>query len=220
MNSKKLIIFDFDGTLVDTEFIASRVFTQVWTSLGIPMTEDYFLTNFAGTGHDAQIVVDLKIKLKPEGLAKSQSAFDLALQTDLKPVAGMELLLASLQNNFTYCVASNSETEYLHRVLKISGLQHFFADRIFSAHDVEKPKPAPDVFLLAARTLGFTPQNCIVIEDSAAGIAAGKNAEMKVIGFFAGLHCNAAVRAKVLAAAADHYCDSAAELKDTLLKEL
>lgn len=211
----KLIIFDCDGTLVDSEIIAAQVFPAVWASMGVPMTSDFFLCNFVGTGSDAEIVVKTKALLPPGGMEIADQKFDDELALSLQATQGMHELLESL--SCQVCVASNSSLKYLKRALEKTQLASFFCDRVYSARDLPRPKPAPDVFLHAARELGFTPDQCIVIEDSVSGIKAGQNAGMKVVGYMGGLHFNQVVKDKLLSAQADIYCSSAAELKETLL---
>jgi len=211
---KKLIIFDCDGTLVDSEIIASRVFTSVWRSMGLDMTEDYFLCNFVGAGNDTEIVKSTLAKLPPNTMEIADKKFDEELATNLKPVKGMTELLVGLDHEL--CVASNSSLEYVKRALATTGLSHFFGEKVYSARDLNKPKPAPDLFLHAANELGFTPQQCLVIEDSVSGVQAAKNAHMKVIGFLGGLHCNQVVTDKLLEARADHYCRNTGDLQSFL----
>jgi beta-phosphoglucomutase-like phosphatase (HAD superfamily) len=105
---------------------------------------------------------------------------------------------------------------YLHEVLAKTSLTSYFGDRIYSARQRARPKPAPDLFLHAAEVLGFAPEECLVVEDSVPGITAAKRANMKVIGFMAGLHFNEVIQACLLSAEADHYCSDSAELQQLI----
>ena len=208
---RKLIIFDCDGTLVDSEIIAARVFTEVWASMGLTMTVDYFLRNIVGTGHDSEIMRNTRAQLPADAPVIAEKKFENALERQLKPLAGIPELLATLE--CTLCVASNSAHAYVVKALAVTGLTAYFGDRIYSSRDLARPKPAPDVFLHAAKTLGFAPEHCLVIEDSVSGIQAAKNAEMKVIGWTAGLHFSEPLRERLATAGADYYCHTPLELK-------
>lgn len=211
----KLIIFDCDGTLVDSEIIASRVFPEVWAGMGVSMTADYFICNFVGTGSDAEIVKQTMALLPPNAMEIADQRFDEELARSLQPVQGMLELLALLPHQT--CVASNSSLNYVKDALLNTKLAPFFGERVYSARSLAKPKPAPDVFLHAARELGFKSHQCIVVEDSISGIKAAQNAGMPVIGFMGGLHFNSVVTDRLLSAKADHYCNSTSELKELLL---
>jgi len=213
---KKLIIFDCDGTLVDSEVIASEVFPSVWSSMGLSMTADYFLTHFVGTGSDAEIVKQTMALLPPNAMEIADQKFDEELKSRLQPVMGMKDLLQDL--NHDTCVASNSSLAYVNEALKFTGLLPFFQNRVFSSRQLARPKPAPDVFLHAAQTLGYSPDNCLVIEDSRSGILAAKNAKMKVIGFMGGLHFNQALKEKLYEAEADFYYSDIIELRRHLVE--
>lgn len=210
----KLVIFDCDGTLVDSEIIAAEVFPAVWATMGLEISKDYFLSNFVGTGSDAEIVKKTMELLPPNAMELADKKFDEELEKRLKPVEGIFDLLKKAP--FDVCVASNSSLNYVKSALHKTSLYSFFEDRVYSSRDLAKPKPAPDVFLHAASKSGFQPEQCIVVEDSVSGIKAAQNAGMCVIGFFGGLHCNSVVKEKLLSAKADYYCNSADELEKTL----
>jgi HAD superfamily hydrolase (TIGR01509 family) len=211
---RRLIIFDCDGTLVESEIIAAKVFPAVWKTMGVEMTEDYFICNFVGTGSSAEIVQRTIAQLPSNAMEISDQKFDEELALSLKPVQGMRELLEQIKHHV--CVASNSSHPYILNALRKTQLDKFFEDRIYSARDLKNPKPAPDVFLHAAKTLNFNPDECIVIEDSTSGIMAAKNAGMRVVGLMAGLHFNNVVKEKLFAAKADYYCHSVSELKKLL----
>jgi len=210
----KLIIFDCDGTLVDSEAIAARVFPAVWATMGLQMTTDEFISNFVGISNDAESVKNILAPLPPHAKAVADKAFAEELARNLQPVHGTLKLLAQL--SCQACVASNSSVEYLQRTLRATGLAEFFGERIFSAHQVARPKPAPDLFLHAAQVLGFQAEQCLVVEDSVPGVKAAQAAGMKVVGYTAGLHFNAAVTNRLLEAKADFYCDNALELEQLI----
>lgn len=211
---KKLIIFDCDGTLVDSEFIACKTFPSVWSKMGVHIDEDFFLCNFVGVSNDADIVKQTLSRLPPNAMAVADEIFHQELKKNLAPVSGIQKLLEKLQHQT--CVASNSSPKYLEEVLRKTNLEVFFGPRVYSAHHVKRPKPAPDLFLHAAKELGFASEECVVVEDSVAGINAAKNAGMTVIGFMAGLHFNQVVQERLFAAKADHYCSNTSELYELL----
>jgi HAD superfamily hydrolase (TIGR01509 family) len=138
-----------------------------------------------------------------------------ALRTDLTAVAGVEALLRDVPVPF--CLASSSPMERIMTSLQTIALADHFEGRIFNAAMVAHGKPAPDLFLHAARTLGATPERCVVIEDSPVGIEAGLRAGMQVIGFLGGDHArNAAHRAAVHAADPHHIADTMADVAGLL----
>lgn len=211
----RLIIFDCDGTLVDSEVIASEVFPKVWSSMGLGMTTDYFVSNFVGIGSDAEIIKKTMALLPPNAMEIADKQFEEELKKRLQPVDGMPELLAELQHEI--CVASNSSLPYVVDALKLTGLYKHFHEKVFSSKLLPLPKPAPDVFLHAAKTLGFEPTDCIVIEDSRSGIVAAKNANMKVIAYMGGLHFNSVLKQKLLSAGADYYYSNISDLRKHLI---
>lgn len=211
---KKLIIFDCDGTLVDSEYIASNVFPSVWSKMGLQMDQDFFICNFVGVSNEAEIVKHTLAKLPANAMAVADEIFHNELQSNLTAVSGIYELLEKLERQM--CVASNSSSKYLEQVLRKTNLEKFFGPRVYSAHQIKKPKPAPDLFLHAAQELGYAPSECVVVEDSVAGVTAAKSAGMKVIGFMGGLHFNQVVRNRLLGANADIYCNNASELHEHL----
>ena len=213
----RLVIFDCDGTLVDSEVVASKVFPEYWATHNVFISEDEFKENFIGTGSNASIVKETFSKMPEYAEKEGDELFDIALETQLDAVEGIEKILASL--NADICVASNSSFAYIQRALALANLCHFF-ELVFSAEHVENPKPAPDLFLHASRSMGFAPENCIVVEDSVSGIQAAKNAEMKVIGFTGARHFTPKLETRIREANPDWVCGSVDELNDLLNDKL
>lgn len=213
---KNLVIFDFDGTLVDSEIIAAEVFPSVWASMGLEMSKDFFICNFVGTGSDAEIVKTTLSSLPPNAMEVADKVFDDELKKRLRPVEGIQKVLDELP--VPSCIASNSSLAYIHEALKVTALDSYFSGRAFSSKDLKKPKPAPDVFLHAATWFNVPPGECVVIEDSVPGIQAAKSAGMEVIGFMGGLHFNSVVEKKLISANANHYCSSSEDLGYILKK--
>jgi HAD superfamily hydrolase (TIGR01509 family) len=212
---KKLIIFDCDGTLVDSEHIASYVFPRIFSAMGIHMTSDYFICNFVGTSTDSEFVQNEMKKLPPNAMAIANQKFEEELRANLKAIPGISDLLDKIEHSV--CVASNSSLPYLKMALEKTSLAKYFGENVYSAKEIKKPKPAPDLFLHAAREFKINPSDCLVIEDSVSGIRAAKNAKMKVVGFMGGLHFNDVVKNKLHAEKADFYFSNTLELSDFIL---
>lgn len=180
----RLVIFDCDGVLVDSEPLANTVMAKALTAQGWPMTGADSVARFKG-GHMHQVHAALEAHL---GRAVSRdwiSDFDEACRialTEVKAVDGIADLITRIQGaGLPIAVASQGPHEKMAVTLKAAGFDQIFAGRIFSSVDVARPKPAPDLFLHAAKSCGVPPENCLVIEDSPTGVAAARAANMRVI---------------------------------------
>jgi HAD superfamily hydrolase (TIGR01509 family) len=126
----------------------------------------------------------------PEGFAQGwDAALFVAFERELKAVEGVAELMGSLE--VPYCVASNSSPDRMRVSLKATGLLPNFEGRMFSATEVSNPKPAPDLFLHAARMMKTEPTDCVVIEDTPTGVRAGIAAGMRVLGYAGGVPAQA-----------------------------
>lgn len=209
-----LVLFDLDGVLVDSEPISCRVTAGALAESGIPVPAAEIQERFLGISTAAmlhQIEDERGIRLPvafPQTLrARILSAFE----RDLRPVAGAAAMLDALA--VARCVASSSHPDRIRRTLELTGLLQRLAPHLFSATRVGPGKPAPDLFLLAAREMGAKPGRCLVIEDSEAGVSAGRAAGMTVFGFTGGSHLSADVHApKLEAAGADQVFDDLSQL--------
>lgn len=184
-----LLIFDCDGVLVDSEVLANAALADLMTALGRPMTTEEAIGIF--TGRRLPDVLALAEGLLgrpvPPDLGERAGAAMLdRLRRELKAVAGVREAIAALPG--PRCVASSSKRERIALSLDVTGLAPLFGDNVFSAEQVAHGKPAPDLFLLAARSLGFAPEACIVIEDSPLGIQAARAAGMTAVGFAGASH--------------------------------
>jgi HAD superfamily hydrolase (TIGR01509 family) len=180
----ELVIFDCDGVLIDSEPIANRVFSRQLESVGIFMTPEEVMRTFVGRSRDTCIRMAGQMRGKPLPADFAQAwdaALHDALEREVKAVEGVADLLRSLA--LPYCVASNGEPRHMRLGLTAAGLMPLVEGRLFSASQVAHPKPAPDLFLHAARTMGFAPRRCAVVEDTATGVKAGIAAGMKVFGY-------------------------------------
>jgi len=180
----ELVIFDCDGVLIDSEPIANRVFSEQLARVGMRMTPEEVWHAFVGNSRDRCIAMagEMRGEPLPDGFAQAwDDALHEALDVEARPVEGIPELLRSLP--VPYCVASNGEPTHMRRGLTAAGLIQFVEGRLFSAALVEHPKPAPDVYLHAARTMGVSPRACAVVEDTPTGTRAGLAAGMRVFGY-------------------------------------
>ena len=180
----KLIIFDCDGVLVDSEPLSNRVIAGIMTEIGIPMTTEEAIQLFAGGSMQRvnEFVLSKKGHPVPPDLEDVYRERSYALfQQELQPVQGVRDALDSI--DFTRCVASNGPLYKMKLNLSITGLSDYFGDDLFSAYEVGYWKPDPRLFLHAAEEMGYPPDKCVVIEDSVHGIQAAKAAGMRVLGF-------------------------------------
>lgn len=185
MQAPALVIFDCDGVLVDSERISHTVLQSLLAERGAMLTLEETIERFMGHSmiRTLELVEELTSAPPDEFLPVFRAATYQAFALGLSPVAGVADLLARMR--IPYCVASNGPREKMTLTLGKTGLLHCFADKMFSADDVEKPKPAPDLFLHAARRMGASPEECVVVEDSPTGIRAARAAGMSALGFAA-----------------------------------
>ena len=181
--SPKCIIFDCDGTLVDSEEVTNEIIEEMAGELGVKMTGEEATATFGGKTLDSVLykMRELSGKEIPDDwLPRLIKKVSESWKTELNPVNGVRELLENL--NIPICVASNGEPIHVNQSLEMTGLRGFFDGNIFCASDVGVPKPAPDLFLYAAKKMGFKPEQCIVIEDSISGVMAANRAKIKVYG--------------------------------------
>lgn len=188
MSKYKLIIFDCDGTLVDTETLLNDACSQVLTNMGFKQyTPEYCLEKFIGIS--LSDMLDMLYKElgdnfnKQEFLAIAAEVTTKLVTTQVQPMPHTNELLEKL-GNFPRCVASNGIRTTVVQSLKTAKLYSYFTEEtIFTYELVKHPKPAPDLFLYAAEQMGFTPHECLVIEDSIVGVTAAKAANMDVLAY-------------------------------------
>jgi HAD superfamily hydrolase (TIGR01509 family) len=185
----ELVIFDCDGVLVDSEPISLRCLTDGLNRIGVPIDVDTVRVRFAGTSMPSimdHIARDYGVTA-PEGFVATVKAETLrAFDERLKAMPGVAEAVAAL--TLPRCVASSSDPVRLRHSLGLTGLLPLFEGRIYSATMVARGKPAPDLFLYAARAMGVAPERCLVIEDSVPGVTAASAAGMRVAGFTGGGH--------------------------------
>jgi HAD superfamily hydrolase (TIGR01509 family) len=209
----ELIIFDCDGVLIDSEWIACSVDAELLTANGYPISTEEVVRRFAGVSGDemlAQIESELGYRLSPDLDQQIAERVVQRYRDELKPIAGAADTLALLQ--LPVCVASSSKPAKLTLGLTQAGLFERFHPHIFSTSLVRYGKPAPDIFLFAAAKMGKRPSGCVVVEDSIAGVKAARAAGMYAVGFSGGTHCPPGHAAHLLDAGAQIVIDRLDEL--------
>lgn len=209
-----LVIFDMDGVLVDSETIANRVFHAALAQHGVPLSLAETTRRYIGRSMKsavADIEQSFGIVLPADFAETEQAQVRAAYQSELKPVAGVPELLANFA--WPFVLASSSDPARIAYSLKLCGLAHFFEGRTFSAAQVANGKPAPDLFLLAARRMGVDPARCCVVEDTLAGLAAANAAGMKAFAYAGAGHTDRAELAATGATLIDRMADLAMALR-------
>lgn len=182
----EMVIFDCDGVIVDSEIIANKSSAQVKTELGFPISTEEHIKTFCGQGADSPVVQEAWNKLPDTYKDLSRKTRIALMEKELEAIPNIAATLKELP--LPYCMASNSQVEKIDFMLKLTALYPLFDGRIFSSEMVPRSKPFPDVYLLAAETMGVAPEKCLVVEDSVPGVTAGVAAGMTVLGFTGGTH--------------------------------
>jgi D-ribulokinase len=212
----EVVIFDCDGVLVDSEVISLGVTRRMLARAGLRLSDDETRKRFLGRRQDAvlrRVEAELGAPL-PNDFTSALSREILAtFERDLKGVEGVRQAVGGLDARV--CVASSSAPERLRFALRVTGYETLFAPNIFSSAEVQRGKPHPDLFLFAARSMGAAPEDCLVIEDSVAGVTAARAAGMTVFGFVGGSHFSGpAQAAELTGAGADLIFDDMARLPE------
>jgi HAD superfamily hydrolase (TIGR01509 family) len=190
-----LVIFDCDGVLVDSELLSASVLMGMMEEIGLPISDDIFRQDFLGrsfasAAHKIRerfgqpMPDDFQLRYRQRLLARMRGR--------LQRMDGLEEVLSNMA--LPFCLATGSSPERLHVTMEEAQLYGHFQGRSFTASQVGHGKPAPDLFLLAAQTMGFRPSACLVIEDSEMGIRAARAAGMRVWHFAGGGHVKAGYR--------------------------
>ncbi|MEW1693788.1 HAD family hydrolase [Streptomyces sp. NPDC091265] len=184
----ELVIFDCDGVLVDSERIAVRVYVALGAELGWPLTEAEVIEKFIGRSITSNFE-QITSRVGPSRAALWRERFGqlhrAAVDAELAPVNGILKVLDAL--TLPSCVASGGSHDTMRHTLGHTGVYPYFESRIFSASEVAHGKPAPDLFLHAAKEMGVNPSACIVVEDSKYGVQAARAAGMRALGYAGGL---------------------------------
>lgn len=178
------IIFDCDGALVDSEKLGNQVMIDLFAEYGVVVEPDNYRRLYRGV-QLREIIARLEaahnVKTADDFIDRYRHRLDAMLAERLQPIPGIHNVLRQLA--LPKCVATSAPQEKLRLCLGVTGLRSFFGDNLFSSYDINSWKPKPDIFLHAAKTMGFAPAECAVVEDSPVGVAAGLAAGMTTIHF-------------------------------------
>jgi HAD superfamily hydrolase (TIGR01509 family) len=215
-----LVIFDCDGVLVDSELISCRAHSQTLTSHGYAITADQVLDRFLGVSdREARLTIEAEIgrKLPDDFEAQVKQATLQFYAGDLQAISNVGAAIAAIE--LPKCVASSGTPEKIRHGLICADLYDILAPNIFSATQVKRGKPAPDLFLFAAEQMRASPARCVVIEDSVPGVTGALAAGMSVLGFHGGSHCRPGHAEKLRAAGAHRTFDDMRQLPALIAAE-
>ena len=214
----ELVIFDCDGVLVDSEVLVIEVEAAMLAEAGFDMSADEIAATCVGLSYgDMMALIEQRFgRPVPDGFSERVQAAALeAFPDHLRAVPGIDSVLA--QSTARRCIASSSKLDRINLSLGITGLdRHFESPSIFSSQMVTNGKPAPDLFLLAAKTMSVASERCVVIEDSPHGVTAALAAGMDVVGFAGGGHIRPALIDRLRDAGATSIAHTASELTEEL----
>jgi HAD superfamily hydrolase (TIGR01509 family) len=213
----QLLIFDCDGVLVDSEPLAARALAETASEAGLPLNAADCIARFTGIALAdvlRAIEADLGRPLPTDFRARLEARDRAAFAADLRAVDGVGEAIVRLP--WRRCVASSGTHEKMRFTLGLTGLLPLFEPHLFSAIEVARGKPAPDLFLLAASRMGVRPDACLVIEDAVPGILAARAAGMRAFGFAGGSHRRPGERKRLLAAGAQAVFSAMSELPGLL----
>jgi HAD superfamily hydrolase (TIGR01509 family) len=173
MQKVKCIIFDCDGVLVDSEGLSNKVLHQMTSELGHTFSMEELCVQFSGrnlrdcfTWIETQSAMPLPLEFEKEYRKKTFEIFT----KELQPIDGIKEFIGAL--SIPFCVASSGPVEKIRLNLGVTGLLNHFDNKIFSSYEIQSWKPNPEIFLHAASQMGFAVSDCIVVEDSLAGVQA------------------------------------------------
>ena len=213
-----MVIFDCNGVLVDSEPLATAIVSREFVRAGFPLTPDMVARYFTGR-RPADMFAEVELaagrRLPPGFAATVAEAVLRCFRSELRPTSHAAHALSWLRG--PKCVASSSSIERIRVSLESTGLIRFFEPNLFSASDVRKGKPAPDLFLYAAGKMGVEPDACIVVEDSPVGVTAGVAAGMTVVGFAGASHARSRTVDELRAAGARSVITDLRALKSTII---
>lgn len=189
MPPTRLVIFDCDGVLIDSEMISARMLVEELSKLGLSIDLDYVARHFLGRSYPVVMETirrEFGLDLPPAFEDRYRERLLDAFRQDLRIMPGVREVIAGLA--VPCCVATSSSPRRVAMSLDLVGLAPLVSGRVFTATQVSRGKPAPDLFLFAAAQMGVAPAECLVIEDSLTGIRAARAAEMPVWRFTGGSH--------------------------------
>jgi HAD superfamily hydrolase (TIGR01509 family) len=213
-----VVIFDCNGVLVDSEPLAAAIVSQEFMRAGFPLTPDIVARYFTGrrpADMFAEVEISAGRKLPPDFAITVATATLRRFRSELRATKHAAYALSWLRG--PKCVASSSSIDRIRVSLESTDLIRFFEPNLFSANEVRNGKPAPDLLLHAAGRMRVAPRECIVVEDSVVGVAAGIAAGMTVIGFVGGSHAGGQLGNQLRAAGASAVISDLRALKSTII---
>ncbi|MFY8325355.1 HAD family hydrolase [Pseudoalteromonas sp. ZZD1] len=187
-NKIELVIFDCDGVVIDSEVLSARVLIDMLKDFNINIDMHYVQRHFLGCSFKSvseKIATAFEVNLPHQFESDYRHTLVTMFAEHLQPTAGIKNILLNL--NVPFCIATSSSLQRTQKALHAVKFDSLFT-KIFTSEEVTLGKPAPDLFLHAANQMGVLPQNCLVIEDSSAGIQAAISANMQVMHYFGGQH--------------------------------
>lgn len=207
------ILFDNDGTIVDSEIIAVRVMLRHLRAQGLRMSEQDYCHRFPGLLERDIVAIlqrEYRLDLPDDFLRVIRQEHIAGFDRELRAIPGMTTLFRKLRTPKS--MVSNGSVRHVERSLRKVRLRAALNGHIFSAEQVERPKPHPDVYLHALHTLGLPPDSVLVVEDSPTGVAAAKQAGIRVVGFLGAAHIHEGHDRKLREAGADYLAANAKAL--------
>ncbi len=218
--SIKHVLFDNDGTIVDSEIIAARIMLKLLARHGIHLTERDYNRRYPGL-RTRDIVIALQeeegFEPPPHFVRELHDEHNVEFHRSLRAIPGMPTLFRNL--SVPKSMVSNGSVKHVEKCLRKVRLHSALDGFIFSAEQVDNPKPSPDVYLFALQKLGLLPHETLVVEDSITGVLAAKSAGIQVVGFLGATHIQDGHGEKLQEAGADHIVPDAKALKDLLKKK-
>lgn len=214
----ELVIFDCDGVLVDSEALSVSALLGMIAAAGGSVSEDAAYEHFLGKSMKSVREIlgrDFRIDITDRHLTDMRVELMRKFREELKPIPGVSDILSRL--GAPCCVASSGTLDRIRYALDVTGLLGLLEPHLFSAAMVARGKPAPDLFLHAAASMRAHPGNCLVVEDSPAGIAAARAAGMRVFAFTGGSHAgNPALKARLASSEPDFIFADMLQLPDLI----
>lgn len=214
-NDRQLVVFDCDGVLVDSEPLACETVAIALVARGVPTSAHDIAERYTGLSAVSMycdIEARFGVKLAEVDRRAIDDAVDKRLASCVEAMRGVAAAIEVLREGHALCVASSGTPVRIRGSLTHAGLIAYFGDHLFSATQVARGKPAPDLFLFAAAAMGTEPPDCVVVEDSPAGVTAARAAGMRCIGFAGGSHVRHGHAERLAAAGAATVIERMADL--------